>query len=109
VTFLAFRPAPRYDSGPDAGESLGVATRKRKIKKRPVWERGYLSHGLWLGKDRVGVVHLNRDARPESRYRWEAGTYTGRTATLKEAKRAVEQAVLLGTVQLPLFDPPQRD
>jgi hypothetical protein len=86
-----------------------VATRKRKIKKRPVWERGYLSHGLWLGKTRVGVVHLNRDARPESRYRWEAGTYTGRTATLKEAKREVEQAVLLGAVQLPLFDPPQRD
>jgi hypothetical protein len=87
-----------------------VATRKRRIRKKPVWERGYLSHGLWLGRDRVGVVQLNRDAAsPESRYRWEAGTYTGRTATLKEAKRAVEQAVLLGTVQLPLFDPPQRD
>jgi len=86
-----------------------VATPKRRIKKKPVWERGYLSHGLWLGKTRVGVVHLNREARPEWRYRWEAGTYTGRTASLKEAKRAVEQAVLLGTVQLPLFDPPQRD
>ncbi|MGE5793781.1 MAG: hypothetical protein ACM36B_13890 [Bacteroidota bacterium] len=87
-----------------------MATRKRRIRKKPVWERGYLSHGLWLGRDRVGVVQLNRDAAsPESRYRWEAGTYTGRTATLKEAKRAVEQAVLLGTVQLPLFDPPQRD
>jgi len=86
-----------------------VVARKRRIRKKPVWERGYLSHGLWIGKDRVGVVQLDRDAGPASRYRWEAGTYTGRTATLKEAKREVEQAVLLGTVQLPLFDPPQRD
>lgn len=86
-----------------------MATPKRRIKKKPVWERGYRSHGLWLGKTRVGLVHLNREARSEWRYRWEAGTYTGRTTTLKEAKRAVEQAVLLGTVQLPLFDPPQRD
>jgi hypothetical protein len=86
-----------------------MATRKRRIRKKPVWERGYLSHGLWLGKERVGVVHLHRDASPASRYRWEASTYSGRTATLKEAKRAVEQAVLLGSVQLPLFDPPQRD
>ena len=86
-----------------------MVTRKRRTKKKPVWERGYLSHGLWLGKDRVGVVNLHRDASPAWRYRWEAGTYTGRSATLKEAKRAVEQAVLLGSVQLPLFDPPQRD
>ena len=86
-----------------------MAARKRRTRKKPVWERGYLSHGLWLGRERVGVVHLQRDARPEARYRWEAGTYTGRTPTLKEAKREVEQAVLLGTVQLPLFDPPQRD
>jgi len=86
-----------------------VAARKRRTRKKPVWERGYLSHGLWLGKARVGVVHLQRDARAESRYRWEAGTYTGRAPSLKEAKREVEQAVLLGAVQLPLFDPPQRD
>jgi hypothetical protein len=86
-----------------------MATRKRRIKKKPVWERGYLSHGLWLGKTRIGVVHLDRGGRSGSRYRWEAGTYTGRTVTLKEAKRAVEEAVLLGTVQLPLFDLPQRD
>ena len=86
-----------------------MAARRRRARKKPVWERGYLSHGLWLGRERVGVVHLQREARAESRYRWEAGTYTGRTATLKEAKREVEQAVLLGAVQLPLFDPPQRD
>lgn len=86
-----------------------MATKKRRTKKKPVWERGYLSHGFWLGRDRVGVVHFERDARTEGKYRWEAGTHAGRTATLKEAKRAVEEAVLIGAVQLPLFDLPQRD
>jgi hypothetical protein len=84
-------------------------TPRRRTKARPVWERGYLSHGLWLGKNRMGVVRVDRDAAPERKYRWEAGTLAGGTATLKEAKRAVEQAVLMGAMQLPLFDLPQRD
>jgi hypothetical protein len=75
---------------------------------KPAWERGYLSHGLWLGKTRVGVVKLAKDGPGDTRYRWEAGTLAGAAATLKEAKRAVEEAVLMGTMQLPLFDPPQR-
>jgi hypothetical protein len=73
-----------------------------------VWERGYLSHGLWLGKQRVGMVKLEQAGAGDARYRWEAGTLAGAAATLKEAKRAVEEAVLMGTMQLPLFDPPQR-
>jgi hypothetical protein len=87
-------------------------TPRKKIKRtkpRPVWERGYLSHGLWLGKNRVGMVRMDKDARPEEKYRWEAGTLAGGAASLEEAKRAVEQAVLMGAMQLPLFDPPQRD
>jgi hypothetical protein len=86
-----------------------VKARRRRSKVKPAWERGYLSHGLWVGKQRVGSVRMDRDARPEAKYRWEAGTLAGRAATLKEAKRAVEEAVLLGAMQLPLFDPPQRD
>jgi hypothetical protein len=85
-----------------------MAAKKRGTKKKPVWERGYLSHGLWLGAARVGLVKLEREAPAAGRYRWEAGNHAGVSATLKEAKRAVEEAVLLGTVQLPLFDPPQR-
>ena len=81
---------------------------RRRSRARPVWERGYLSHGLWLGKARVGVVKLEKDGPGDSRYRWEAGTLAGAAPTLKEAKRAVEEAVLMGTMQLPLFDPPQR-
>jgi hypothetical protein len=83
--------------------------RRRRARAKPVWERGYLSHGLWVGKHRMGVVRVDRDAPPERKYRWEAGTLAGGTATLKEAKRAVEEAVLMGTMQLPLFDLPQRD
>jgi hypothetical protein len=86
-----------------------MAANKRRRNRKPVWERGYLSHGLWLGKRRVGVVKLDRDAPAAGKYRWEAGTHAGLAATLQEAKRAVEEAVLLGTVQLPLFDPPQRE
>jgi hypothetical protein len=86
-----------------------MATKKRRRIKKPVWERGYLSHGLWLGQARVGLVVLDRSALAQAKYRWEAGTLAGVAATLAEAKRAVEEAVILGTVQLPLFDPPQRD
>lgn len=85
-----------------------MPTKTRKTKK-PVWERGYLSHGLWVGGARIGWVRLDREARPEARYRWEAGACAGVAATLKDAKRSVEQAVLLGVVQLPLFDLPQRE
>jgi hypothetical protein len=81
----------------------------RRIARKPIWERGYLSHGLWRGKQRVGVVRLERSAHAPTKYRWEGGSHTGVAATLKEAKRACEEAVLLGAVQLPLFDPPQRD
>jgi hypothetical protein len=108
VTFLPFRDAPRYDFAPDSREEV-MATKKRRLKKKPVWERGYLSHGLWLGKAKVGAVWIDRESPAGSRYRWEAGSRAGVSLTLKEAKRAVEEAVLLGTVQLPLFDPPQRD
>ncbi len=86
-----------------------MATKRRRLNKKPVWERGYLSHGFWLGKRRLGVVKVEREPRAAGKYRWEAGMHAGAASTLKEAKRAVEEAVLLGTVQLPLFDPPQRE
>ena len=82
---------------------------RRRVRMKPAWERGYLSHGLWAGRNRVGLVRIDRAARPEAKYRWEAGTLAGAAATLKDAKRAVEEAVLLGAMQLPLFDLPQRD
>lgn len=78
------------------------ARRTRKVK--PVWERGYRSHGYWLGKERVGKVTLDGDADGAARYRWESGNRAGKSNTLREAKQAVEQAVLIGARQLGLFD-----
>lgn len=76
----------------------------KRSKKKAYWERGYLSHGYWLGKERVGIVKLGPRGEWDGVYRWEAGNRAGEAATLGEAKRGVEQAVLFGVNQLPLFD-----
>jgi hypothetical protein len=76
----------------------------RPRKQKPIWERGFLSHGYWLGKKRVGVVKLGPRGEWDGIYRWQAGNRTGQASTLREAKRSVEQVVLLGASQLPLFE-----
>ena len=78
------------------------ARRAKKVK--PVWERGYRSHGYWLGKQRLGKVTLDGQGNSAARYRWESGNRAGNSQTLREAKQAVEQAVLIGARQLGLFD-----
>ncbi len=79
-----------------------MATGKRK-PARPTWERGYHSHGYWRGKDKLGSVKLGAKPEWDGIYRWQAGTHAGEAATLAEAKRAVEEAVLVGASQLALF------
>ncbi len=74
----------------------------RRIKK-PVWERGYYSHGYWRGKERLGTVKLGPPGEWDGTYRWQAGTHAGEATRLADAKRSVEQAVLVGARQLPLF------
>jgi hypothetical protein len=76
----------------------------KRSKKQAFWERGHLSHGYWLGKERLGAVTLGPKGEWDGVYRWQAGDRAGEAATLEEAKRSVEQAVLFGTSQLPLFD-----
>jgi hypothetical protein len=76
---------------------------KRRGGKRPQWERGYLSHGYWLGNQRLGTVKLGERGKWDGVYRWQAGNHAGEAATLQEAKRSVEQAVLVGASQLSLF------
>jgi len=78
--------------------------RSSKKSARAFWERGYLSHGYWLGKERLGLVRLGPKKEWDGIYRWEAGDHAGEAATLDDAKRAVEQAALVGASQLPLFD-----
>ncbi|MBI2316325.1 MAG: hypothetical protein HYY28_09685 [Betaproteobacteria bacterium] len=75
----------------------------KRTKKKPFWERGYLAHGYWLGKQRVGTVKLGPKGEWDGVYRWQAGNHAGEAASLVEAKRAVESAVLVGARQLPLF------
>jgi len=75
----------------------------KRSRKQAFWERGYLSHGYWLGKERLGLVKLGPKKEWDGIYRWQAGNHTGEAATLEEAKRAVEQVVLVGASQLSLF------
>ncbi len=74
-----------------------------KKAKQAFWERGYLAHGYWFGKERLGQVRLGPKKEWDGIYRWQAGDRAGEASTLEEAKRGVEQAVLFGTSQLPLF------
>lgn len=79
-----------------------TATRRHR-NARPFWERAYKAHGYWAGKRKVGSVRLREGAPAEEKYSWQAGTHAGVAATLNDAKRAVEEAVLLGVSQLSLF------
>ena len=73
----------------------------RRIKKA-LWERGYKSHCLWRGKEKLAKVRL--DAEAELKYIWEAAGRTGESGTLSAAKAAAEYALLLADRQLPLFE-----
>lgn len=78
--------------------------RVARKKQKPFWERGYFQYGYWLGKQRIGVVRLGPKGEWDGVYRWQAGTRAGESTTLKDAKQAVEQAVLVGARQLALFE-----
>lgn len=80
-----------------------MAKTKRGARAKPFWERGYKSHGYWLGKHRLGHVEVEPGKHLEMKYRWRVGNHGGQTTTLRDAKRLVEQAVLMGGRQLSLF------
>jgi hypothetical protein len=73
---------------------------KRTSKKKPVWERAYKGHVLWLGKTRLGKVSLLE----KERYGWEAAGRAGVAEDLDKAKKAVEYAVLMADKQMDLFN-----
>ena len=70
--------------------------------KKAVWERGYKSHCLWRGKEKLAKVRLDADAN--LKYLWEAAGRTGEVGTLSAARAAAEYALLLADRQLPLFE-----
>lgn len=69
-------------------------------KLKPLWERAYKGHVLWLGKQKLGKVTL----AGQDRYTWEAAGKAGGADDLGKAKQAVEQAVAMADKQLDLFD-----
>ena len=82
-----------------------VNSKVRRLRRlRPAWERGYYSHGYWLGKEKLGTVKLGPRGEWDGVYRWQAGNQAGEAPTLVEAKRSVEAAVLVGASQLQLFN-----
>lgn len=86
------------------GTTSGTRKSRGRTRLKPFWERGYKSHGYWLGKLRIGVVNVEAGKHLEMKYHWQAGNHAGHTVTLKEAKRMVEQTVLQGGRQMQLFD-----
>ena len=70
--------------------------------KKALWERGYKSHCLWRGKEKLAKVRLDPEAN--LKYIWEAAGRKGEVGTLSAAKAAAEYALLLADRQLPLFE-----
>ena len=81
-----------------AGKKSGRALKKAQ------WERGYNSHGYWLGKEKLGDVRMSPKGEGEARYLWQAGNRAGESMTLLDAKRMVESLTELGVNQLDLFE-----
>ena len=79
--------------------------RTSKKKNKPIWERAYQGHALWLGKQKLGKVTLliAHNLDPRGKYRWEAAGRAGFSDALEKAKAAVELAVSTADKQLDLF------
>jgi hypothetical protein len=75
--------------------------RRTSKKQKPVWERAYKGHVLWLGKRKLGKVTLNAD--PRGKYQWQAGGRAGFADELEKAKAAAEIAASTAETQLDLF------
>ncbi len=71
----------------------------RKKKPKPLWERAYKGHVLWLGKQKLGRVSL----LDKGHYGWEAAGRAGTAEELEKAKQAVELAIAMADKQLDLF------
>jgi hypothetical protein len=70
-----------------------------KKKSKPVWERAYRGHVLWLGKQKLGKVTL----LDKGQYQWDAAGRGGMLEDLDKAKKAVELAIAMADKQLDLF------
>ncbi len=87
------------------GQTTFMAAKKKSSRQKPMWERAYLGHVLWLGKRKLGKVTLlvARKVDARGKYQWEAAGKAGFTDELQKAKAAVEFAVLSADKQMDLF------
>jgi len=82
-----------------------AAKKKKSARQKPIWERAYQGHVLWLGKTKLGKVTLlvAHNVDPRGKYSWEAAGRAGFSDALEKAKAAVEMAVSTADKQLDLF------
>jgi hypothetical protein len=82
-----------------------MVAKKKKSRQKPYWERAYLGHAYWKGKQKLGKVSLLKGdpAALKGKYRWEAAGRAGFSDALRNAKAAVENAVAAADRQLDLF------
>src|SRR5258706_15596317 len=59
-----------------------------KKAKQAFWERGYLAHGYWLGKKRLGQGTLGPKKEWDGVYRWRAGHQSRGAAPPEDGQRA---------------------
>ena len=87
-------------------KKYGATARRRNPVRTlvPAWERGYLSHVYWLGKQKLGRVWLQPVDADGRKYAWQSFSKTDVAATLSQAKRAVEAVARAEQRQLSLFD-----
>lgn len=68
-----------------------------------VWERSYLGHVLWLGKDPVGRISLVGDESGPPKYKCTVGNLHAEATCLRKAKAWVRKYAEYNLVQLQLF------
>ena len=88
------------------GQTTFMAAKKtNSARQKPIWERAYQGHALWLGKTKLGKVTLltGRNVDPRGKYGWQAAGRAGFSDLLEKAKAAVELEVSAADKQLVLF------
>jgi hypothetical protein len=80
-----------------------TSMKQKKKGKKLMWERGYRCHTLWDGKTCVGRISLGESPEQHGTYLCETGTLKRETSSLTEAKRWVQETLLLNLIQGKLF------
>jgi hypothetical protein len=99
---------PHASGDNPASETRRTLLRKSSMKqknksKKLMWQRGYLGHTLWDGKNCVGRIRLKKNEGNKPCYLCETGTRHQEAESLAAAKRWVRENALLNMLQPQLF------